>query len=218
MGKVQIGKVGGGDEFPKFFLDLGDGRELNVHSSDQFHHLLITGFGLPKHAGILFGGLAILGVDQHVFMVSRVIRCLAIVGVHSPDEFLDAVPNAEHLIRDLLQHGPFGLVDADEHRTILRQCSTELIDTVIHHSRERRVFVVVLVGDRTACGVVWWVNVDALHSMLKIGSQQLQCLEIVAMHQQPINGRIEISDGCQQPVFESGIKETSINYEILVCD
>lgn len=58
-------------------------------------------------------------IDQDILVIGRVVWCLAVVGVHRPDQFFDAVAGAEHAVHHVLKHGSFGLVDTDEHRAVL---------------------------------------------------------------------------------------------------
>src|SRR5690606_7359444 len=94
-----------------YFLDWRIGW---IELGDQFNDFRKAGLWLSEHALVLLSKHTILGIYEHIFMVRRIIRSLAIIRVHRPDELFDVVVVTEAEVEHVLKVGALMFVDADE--------------------------------------------------------------------------------------------------------
>src|SRR5262245_27970512 len=72
-------------------------------------------------------------------------------------------------------------------------------------------FVVILVRDSAACGVVGWIDVDALDALTDVRSQESQRLKILTVDKKTFSMVIECVYGAKSARGKSGIEENRIH-------
>ena len=72
------------------------------------------------------------GINFDIFVVGRVVRRLAVIGIHRPNEFFNAMIRAEYRVQNMFKLGSFYFVDTDEQSAVIGQELMKLFDAVVH--------------------------------------------------------------------------------------